>query len=62
MPDISMCTGGDCPMSDMCYRFLATPEPLMQTYFLDPPVKPSGRCDYYWEVDQIKNKSNELPR
>ena len=25
MADISMCSGGDCPRKDQCYRFTATP-------------------------------------
>lgn len=57
MPDISMCTGGDCPLADMCYRVLAEPSEFRQAYFSEPPVKPSGRCDYYFEVDPKENNS-----
>lgn len=39
MPDISMCTGGDCPMKDKCYRFTATPDEHRQAYFQTPPFK-----------------------
>lgn len=31
MPDITMCTG-NCPISDYCYRFTATPDRYGQSY------------------------------
>lgn len=50
MPDISMCTGGHCPLRERCYRFKATPSPILQSYFLEPPMNPDGTCDYFWEA------------
>ena len=32
MPDISMCPGIDCPMSELCYRHVAKPTPLRQAW------------------------------
>lgn len=31
MADICMCTG-NCPISEYCYRYMATPNPYGQTY------------------------------
>lgn len=47
MPDIAMCTGGDCPKRETCYRFTAKPTPLRQAYFGEPPIK-DGKCEHYW--------------
>ena len=51
MPDISMCINKDCNLSNMCYRFLATPsEPQSYTEF-----KPNndGTCDNFKERGEI---------
>ncbi len=50
MPDISMCSGGDCPLKHSCYRHTATPSEFRQTYFTNPPVKEDSTCNYYWET------------
>ena len=47
MPDITMCEGNDCPHKEKCYRFMATPN-IYQTYFAEPPITKSNKCDYYW--------------
>lgn len=51
MPDIAMCraTGTECPREATCYRKQATPSEYLQSYFLKPPVKADGTCDYFWE-------------
>lgn len=36
MPDITMCTGGNCPLKESCYRYRAVPNKLLQS-FMDPP-------------------------
>ena len=55
MPDICMCSGRDCPLSNTCYRFLATPTPIMQSFFGKPPYdKEKKECDYYWEDNSVK--------
>jgi hypothetical protein len=50
-PDITMCKGDDCPKRDKCYRYLAEPEPHMQSYFLTPPNIDGVECDSFWEID-----------
>jgi hypothetical protein len=50
MPDVSMCTGGSCPLRADCYRHTAKPSPYMQTYFLNPPVNADGTCGHFWKV------------
>ena len=47
MPDISMCTGGECPNKQLCYRFTAKPSDY-QTYFKNPPIEQDNTCKYYW--------------
>ena len=58
MPDITMCTGIDCPFKDQCHRYTATPSEY-QYYFADPPIK-DGKCDHYWgeNAEFIWNKQN----
>lgn len=57
MPDITMCKGVKdgitCPNRGECYRYLAKPDPLYQSYFSEAPfrLKPDGikpDCDHYW--------------
>ena len=49
MPDLTMCPGTKCPQKDDCYRHTAEPSPTgRQSYFLAPPLKPDGGCNYYW--------------
>ena len=57
MPDISMCTGKDCPFKESCYRFTATPSKYMQSYFCEPPIIKGEEitCDYYWETKKEKD-------
>ena len=52
MPDISMCKVSDCPLSDTCYRFTATPEPLGQFYLI-PVDYLEGNCDLYWSINPV---------
>lgn len=50
MPDITMCYGGECTKKKKCYRFTATPTPLWQAYFTEPPFewkKKSQTCEYF---------------
>lgn len=58
MPDISMCFGGECPLKNSCYRFLAKPENYEdQTYFSNPPFDPKKDpiCQFYWESELRPN-------
>lgn len=49
MPDISMCSGLNCPLKETCYRYKATPS-FHQSYFMPPPLKEDTSCDYYWKI------------
>jgi hypothetical protein len=50
MPDITMCTGGDCPAKETCYRFKATPSEYRQSFFTKPPWNFVNGCEHYWPV------------
>jgi len=47
-PDITKCSGKDCPHKEGCYRFTATPNEFRQSYFFTPPIDENGKCDHYW--------------
>jgi len=53
MPDITMCTGEQCPMRESCYRYLAESDGESQTFFSHAPFKLSDEeeasCSFYWE-------------
>jgi hypothetical protein len=53
MPDITMCSGKDCPLKETCYRYTAKPSEYRQSYFLSPPNK-GKKCDYYWKISKKK--------
>lgn len=50
-PDISMCSGQECPKKDTCFRYLAKPSEFRQSYFMGPPVKEDGTCNHYWKIE-----------
>lgn len=50
MADITMCSGGNLPKCDSCYRKLAK-ESKNQSYFVETPAGQSD-CSFYWEVDE----------
>lgn len=54
MPDISMCANKNCPLKNKCYRFLAIPDPLWQSYIDFKPV--NGVCDGFWDITNKKGK------
>lgn len=60
MPDISMCKGGECPLKENCYRYLATPSEYLQSYLSNPPYNEEKKeCEYYWDnklYNQIKDE------
>ena len=56
MPDITMCKGKGCNMTNSCYRFKAIPNKYGQSYFTESPIKEDDNCDYYWEIKQAINK------
>jgi hypothetical protein len=47
MPDITKCTGEDCPVKIECYRYTSVPNQHYQAYFTSPPIK-KGKCDFFW--------------
>lgn len=54
MPDITMCSGGDCPLKETCYRYKAIPNELRQSFFSHPPYK-GNECDHYDKVyDKVR--------
>jgi len=52
MADITMCVRESCPLADSCYRKLATPDPLYQSYseFTPAEFETGCYCEFYWEV------------
>lgn len=47
MPDITLCHGGSCPITEECFRAMAKPDPFRQSYFAEPPFK-DGKCDHFY--------------
>jgi hypothetical protein len=54
MPDISMCSGNNCKLATLCYRYKAKPNEFGQSYFITPPNKTANECDYFLKI-QDKN-------
>jgi hypothetical protein len=54
MPDITMCTGVGCPRAQICYRKVATPSMLLQSYFVTPPFNKDSptECTFFWRVEE----------
>lgn len=50
MPDIAMCEGGECPVRENCWRYMA-PASHWQSYFGTPPYNEEG-CDYFWDMNE----------
>ena len=51
MPDITMCSGNNCPIKHDCYRFVATPDKYMQAIFTTVPYdKKEQTCTHYWNI------------
>jgi hypothetical protein len=58
MPDISMCTGKECPKKQMCYRHTAKASDY-QSFFMNPPIKKDGTCDYFWDNEGYNNNKEQ---
>jgi hypothetical protein len=57
MPDITMCTNGECSLKDSCYRFRAIPSPF-QSY---SHFEGDKDCQHYWLVvgtDKVREYPN----
>lgn len=62
-----MCSGKNCPIRTLCYRFTAIPDER-QSFFVDPPIEIKDgkmRCEYYWgdgdpfyELNNVKDEQN----
>ena len=50
MPDITMCKDTRCPQNERCYRYIALPNDLWQSYFLSSPKKMDG-CPEFWPIE-----------
>lgn len=57
MPDITMCTGGDCPLKNSCKRFVSKPDPYWQSYFTNVPY--GNGCEHYWDCGNAINKTEQ---
>jgi hypothetical protein len=50
MADITMCVDYDCPSADKCYRVLAVPTPLYQSYGNFQRAKVADQCHEFIPV------------
>ena len=58
MPDISMCSGKNCPIALHCYRYTATPSKYGQSY---ADFVYNDGCKYYWDnAEDLPKKRDEL--
>ena len=51
MADISMCYDDECPSRGSCYRFMATPSLIWQTYTLFYRNAEDDKCVDYWPME-----------
>lgn len=49
MPDIAMCVNENCKLRYKCYRFMATPTPMRQSY-ADFKPKSDKECKNFLEI------------
>lgn len=49
MPDISMCSGDNCPIKAECFRFTAVPSEYVQAYFTAVPYDEKTGCEFFWD-------------
>ncbi len=54
MADITMCSGSGCVLKEECYRHTAPVNEYRQAYFMNPPVKEDGSCDFLWPFSKEK--------
>ena len=51
MADITMCSGFECIFKEKCYRFKASPNTYLQSYFTETPYnKETKECEYLWKI------------
>lgn len=57
MPDISMCSGIDCPLKETCYRYTAQPNPLWQSWVTDVHYDHEKQtCGWHYPLIEKKEK------
>lgn len=55
MPDITMCLNGkDCPKHEECYRYMAKPDDLYQSYAMFYPKDKT--CDSFWRFSNKQER------
>jgi hypothetical protein len=66
MTDITMCQNFDCPMQDNCWRLLAPPDKVnqsYQTFEFDYDGFENGSnvngCDFYIAMDELDSTTKE---
>jgi hypothetical protein len=61
MPDISMCINRTCPSKLECYRYIATPNPLRQSYARFELKEGEVSCGYFWPIytDSVSTDKSE---
>ena len=47
-----MCTDFECPSAELCYRFMALPCKIMQTYFKPNRVPGAEYCNYFMRIEK----------
>jgi hypothetical protein len=49
MPDITICTNENCPLSNICWRFICPPSKYQQSYAKFEPQVDKTNCEMYFE-------------
>lgn len=52
MADISMCVDEKCPMRKSCYRFMAKPNELLQSYLMSIRKEKEPKCKHFLKIDE----------
>ena len=58
MPDITMCTDGECPKKRSCYRYEAEADEYWQSFFSESP-RVGDNCEYYWLMNKQQENQDE---
>lgn len=59
MADITMCNQPDCPRHQACYRYMARPSILWQSYFACDPREADGSCDEFLPLRYRKQQDED---
>jgi hypothetical protein len=59
MPDITMCTGTDCPIKDDCYRYWAKSTKSIQSVIFPPYDETNKKCNEKWERKREPQSSRD---